>query len=330
MPDEGNTATIEAPSTAAAEAPSPSTSQTFAEAAAPAIAARETAYDTAFKEHLTEDDAPATPAAEPKADATAEVKDEAAPAAPAQQDLLTEGDKHVLSRAKIKPESLAGMSRETIDSFVNSFREQQAEQDRLRSDLGRYKPKEEAPKAEAQPQQTAKATPYGSKVDEVIGKIATSYDDEIKPLGDLFKETDGRLSQIEQTAQAIPAIMELLNDLVIDQALSGLATDYPSISSPESRDKVAARFLTEWNTGAYMRDGVKIGQAIRNAAKSAAKVVFTNTTEASAAASLVQNNKARLASQPKTGAPTTRAAPKTKEDVYDAAFDETIGKELAR
>lgn len=322
MLEDGTTATLE--SAPAETAPAAEVSTTATEAAADTGASTVAdVYDTAFEEHLA--DKPADPAAEPKPEVV--VAETPTTETPKQEGtFLTDGDKQVLGRSKITPEHLKGMTRESIDSLVGSLRDQQTEQDRLRSELGRLKPKDE-PAAAAKP---STPTSYGKKVDDAMSKVASSYDNEILPMGDLFKDLDGRINEVSETARALPIVMELLNELVIDQALSGLATDYPSISKPESRQKVADRFMAEWNSGAYLKNGVKFGQAIKNAAQSAAKVVFSNTTEASAAANLVKTNKDRLASQPKVGSATPPRKNMTESDVYDAAFQETIGKELAR
>lgn len=321
MPDEAaSTATIEAPATdtSAAEV-STSPGEAAVESSAPSTA---DVYDTAFEEHLAgETGTPAPVAKDPAASPDT--------AAPTQETFLTDGDKQVLERSKIKPDQLKGLARESIDALVGTLREQQSVQDGLRSELGRYKPKDDAPAKQAESKQPV-ATDYSKRVDDTIAKIAASYDDEIKPMAGLFTDLHGEINQVRESTQAVPMMMELMQDLVIEGALSGLEKEFPSITSPESRQRVMDRLMTEWSTGAYIKPGVKVGQAIREAARSAAKVTFNNTTEAAAAANLVKTNKDRLASQPKAGSPTNRPAPKTKDDMYDRAFEEHIAPELAR
>lgn len=326
-PEDGTTATLESP------APAETTTAVESPAAAPEAAVTSASpaadvYDDAYQEHLAEE--PAADAARPEPEAKTEAPATTATDPKQENGFLTEGEKQVLGRSKITPEQLKGLPREALDSVIGTLRDQQTEQDRLRSELGRFK-KEDAPAAPAKPAAEQQASPYSKQVDDTIAKIATSYDDEIKPMGDLFKTLHTDIDQVRESTRALPIMMELMNELVIDQALSGLASDYPSITNPESRQKVADRFLTEWNSGAYVRDGVKFGQAIKNAARSAAKVVFNTTTEASAAANLVKTNKDRLASQPKVGSQVAgRKGPQTENDVYSSAYHETIGKELGR
>lgn len=319
MPD-GSESTP-APSAPAADTASPAAPVSAAPAAEPQAPSSESVYDTAFQEHLAPKPdpeakaAPETPAAAPKAET---------PAAPAGEPALTDGEKAVLSRAKIEPKALQGLSREQIDLFVGSIRTQQAEQDSLRSQMGR-KPDAKDDKPAPEAKAPAAPTDWDAEVDQVIGKVAEAYDDEIKPVGDLVKKVGGRLGSLEQSVQAIPTMMNVLEELAIDLVVGGLEGDFPSVKTPESRAKVVERLKTEFATGAYGQNHGSLVSALRAAAKAAAQVTLgPATTEAAAAANLVNTNKNRLASQPKVGSGATRQPPKTADDVYDQAFQEHL------
>lgn len=336
MPDEptaqtpASSETIAAPA-AEAVAPAATVAEPAVQAAENSDLANDKIYDDAFAETMVEKDGavPAAPVAEAPETETAEnPKAETQTQQATQPSIsITESEEQVLRRAGFDAEDYAGWTREKIEARVTKLRQSQAEQDRVGAELATLK-RGAKPEAETKPNQEP-AKPAKSRLAEVREKLVASYDKDIEPLLDVLDQVEAEQGQLRETAAAVPAMTSLLSDLMVDLSLEHLKADYPSLSKPEARQQVIDRFWTEWNTGAYNKPGASMRDQVRSAMTNAAKVTFNNTTEQTAAANLVQANKQRLASQPRTGSPNARPAPRTADDVYNAEFEATIGKELA-
>lgn len=306
MPDEAATATEPTVETPATEAP----------AAAEPSASSDAIYDTAFTETMT-----TTPAAEKPAETVAPVVEAPKVETPSGP-VLTDGVKQILSRAGLKEDFITGWDQAKVDSFAGYLAKTQAEQDKLGAELGRLK---QTPEPKQAPKEEPK-TPESQWSQQHRAKYIEDYGDEAAPLLDRLDRFETENAQLREQASAIEPMAALVTDLLVDMGLSALEKDYPSIAKPDARKQVEDRFWLEWNTGAYAKPNTTLRQQLQMALASAAKVTFMNTTEQTAAVSLANANKAKLASQPKIGnsAPVKRA-PATTDDVYDAAFAETMG-----
>lgn len=315
MPDETLTTTAE-PSTPAEPSPAAGVAAP-PETAAPAADPYDAAYTTTMEPPAPEQDS------EPK------VEQAAPPLAPALKVApLTDGETSVLKRSGLEPTDVAGWSRQRIEQYVQFAGKVQRDADALGARAGNAaKPKEEPRAAEPAP-----PGEFTEDLTKVFDALATSYDADIKPLGELLSRMEaanaGYRQQAAQHAQVMPAIADLVTDLVMDVTLDSMVKEYPSLSAQEARQKVVDRFWTEWATGAYAKEGTGLRAQMREALANSAKVVFLNTTEQSAVASLVTKNKGIVAAQPKPGGANSRSAPKTKSDVYDEAFDQFLAPEV--
>ncbi len=319
MPDEP----IQSAPTDSAPAPeaTPSDPAATADTGAAAEAVSESIYDTAAAEMLNDGEASA-----PSTDEVVETTNAAKPDA-GDALAVTDGQKHVLSRAGFKDDFVAGWDAKRVDDFVAYLAKSQAEQDRLGAELGRYKQQPET-KPEAKPNE-AKAptkTPRTERITQVRQKLIEDAGEEFAPVFDLLQEMDSENAQYREQAGTVNVMADLVTELLVDMSVQKLATEYPSVSKPEARKQLEDRFWLEWNTGAYQKPGVSFREQIGAAINSAAKVTFRNVTEQSAAAQLVQTNKAKLATQPRIGhAGAARPRPTSTEDVYDIAYKETMG-----
>lgn len=288
---------------------------------AAAEAAEEAIYDAGMKELLAPEKGEATETlvkpVETKAVETKPATTETTTTGP----VLTESEEAALKRAGYEAEEYAGWDRAKIEGRVAKLRAAFAEHEKVVAKPAETKP--EAKKPEAKP------TPFGEKLTKVTEALVKEYEAPIGALGELFQDMDASVTAAREQAAMVPVLTELVGELVLQTALNGLTGDYPSLTKPDARQKVMERFWTEWNTGTYTKPGVSMLDQMRTALTNAAKVTFLNTNEQTAAASLVQANKARVASQPKPGSPNARPQPRSAEDIYNVAFEETIGKELA-
>lgn len=234
---------------------------------------------------------------------------------------ITESEEAVLKRAGYDADEYAAWDRAKIESKVGKLRTGQSEQDRIGSELARMKqgaePKVEAPKTEP-----AK-TPFRDAVATARAKAIADYDEGIAPIFDLVTQLADQNEQYAQQAAVVPMVTNMMGELVLDMAMDSMKAKYPSLDKPEARKQVTDRFWTEWNTGAYSKPGTSLRTQMVSALENAAKVTFVNLTENTAAASLVQANRNRLAGQPK--APQKpRPTVRTVDDVYDEAFNEHL------
>lgn len=261
---------------------------------------------------------------------------------------LSEDEQKVLNRAKVEPSQLAGLSRDQVRMVAEILRQDQAEQDNLGAQLGRLRQQleEKAPEQpEAEPDREAPESTdqdIAQEVDDLMEKLAESYDEDIKPLGDVLKSyatrtaaAERQVSHIASHLSAVDSVADLVTEMVLTRSFDSLAENFPSLSKPEVRARATKRFWTEWATGTYADHIAEHGilSAMNEAAKSAAKVLFGGT-EKEAVVQLVEQNRARVSGQPKTPSRAQRKGPSTEEDIYDEAFKESgladaIAKELA-
>lgn len=317
MPEE-STQTVAEPVVSSSAAPIAEAAPTTEVAAAPAPDVYETEIGLL-------DESPAVEAN------LAKIAETVQPAPQNQFTGLTEGEKQLLSRAGLPEAFIEGWDRPKLDNFTAYLAKSQADQDRLGAELGRLKGAQpEKPKEEAKAE-PAKPSPRTERIAQAKKDLIEKYDEDVAPIFDLINEIEadnaGLKQAIQEHGQNVPAMTELVQDLVLDMAFSGLEKDYPSITKPEVRKQVEERFWLEWNTGAYSKPGTPLRQQLASALGSAAKVSFLTHTESSAAASLVNGNKAKLQSQPKIGPQSARPKPRTTDDVYNESFAETMGAE---
>lgn len=311
MPDENTQTTDTAPAaevtTSVADAPSPESGA-------------DAQYDAAFEQYFGE------LAGGADADESQPQKTEAPAAEQATGLVLSDAEKSILARAQLNPEWFSGRSRSEIEATVAYLSKMQADADRMGAELGRLRPVQE--KAPEQQQQQQAPSPFASKLDSTFEKLEQAYEGDIGLLKELFTELHSQASGYQGQATQVSMMSEFLTEMAVDSAIDSLVSKYPSINAPEARQLVTDRFWMEMNTGEYAGKGSFRSQ-IRAAAENAAKVVFSNVTEQSAAASLVTANRDRVAAQPRVGSPKARGAPRSADEVYDQAFETTIGKELA-
>lgn len=303
------------------------TQEATVDTAAPAEAESDQLNDAAYDEAMTEllGDTPEEPDGGEdleddvtyKAGETPEPADTSTP-------LVTDGERAVLERAGLKPEMYADWKRGQVDEYVSWARQQQTEGDRHSAEMGRLKQK-----TDGDGQEQAKST-QPPAVSEFRNSLVDSFGEEINPLLDYVERIETEAAELRGQSGMISMMGQLLNDFATENALSAVAADYPSATKPEMRQKLIERFNVEWSTGAYAKPDRPIRESLVEAMRNAAKVTFMETTEASAAAQLVNKNRDRVKAQPRLGPEQRRRAPVTEDDVYDAAFEENLAPLLNR
>lgn len=300
-------------------------------------AANEAAYDEGVADLLKEDQSDDADIPEAESTETEEVETETPEETPATALELSEAEQQILKRAKIEPSQIAGLSRDQVRMWTEILRQNQAEQDALGAQLGRL---QQAATQEQQPTPQAKAEPtpmptdeqITKEVDDLMEKLTESYDEDIKPLGDVLKSYATRAAaaerQMAQTTEylgAVEMMTDLVSELAMERAFSSLADSYPSLSKSEVRERATNRFWTEWSTGTYADTIAQKGvlAAMQEAASNAAKVLFAGT-EKEAVVQLAEKNAHRVAGQPQTPKRKPPASkPKTEDDVYDEAWEKS-------
>lgn len=298
-------------------------------------------YEAAFQETMSEDlgeggaatdadadDRPAddedpqdkAPAKSKEGDESEEESQEKVKEEPSHPNLTT-SEQQALRRAKIPEEAWKHLSRDAIEQIA----EQQRAIDRIQAEAGRQKAEEQ--KAEAKPE-PVKADPNPGRFKETFDRLADVYGDEIGELGSLLSEIDSRQQQVEQVAQAIGPIGELLVDAVVDRFIDRLEKDNPTASKPEVRKQIRDRFRKEWKTGEYQPgEGESLIDVLGRVVNEAGRVTLAGvSSEAAAVAALVSQNKDRLKSQPKFGGAKAKPKPLTEDDVYDQVAKEVFGE----
>lgn len=295
----------------------------------------EAVYTEAFSETMAEDDEAGGdqgdeggPGSEIKAQEPA--KDKEVEASP--DFVLTYSQEEAIKRAKLDPSLLSSLPRENVEAFVSQLIESQSAQDRLGAELARLKgsePQEIEEEEEDDPPARSKG-PISDRIKKTFASLSEHYDDTLDPIATLLGEMESQFSQAQTHSNMVPAMAQLMSDVVLDMTLEHLKADYPSLKTPDARKRVEDRFWTEWNTGAYSRMDKPLREQIREAALNAAKVTFHNTTEQAAVLNLVNKNKAIVSAQPKVGPSKAPPRPVSEDDMYNKAFANTLGPELAR
>lgn len=322
------------------ETPSPATPQE-------AAAANDKAYDDAIAVMLS-DDAPEEPGeTTPATDGADEtgtkpgdngaVEPTAAAAAETEPLKLSDTEMQVLGRLHMTPEMIAGWSQEQREQFLANAQKREADQ------TASYKALQDKLKGGEQPDDTNPAdnppqvAPDGelaAEIQKVADDAVDNFGDEIKPLADLTLSLSQRLDAQTQQLQAAQASAtangELLVQMTIENGISALVSDYPSLSKDDVRQKVEERFVRDWKAeGSPHRNGqgpllTRVRQAIAEAAKSELGTV----TESAAQVALVNQSKDRLKNQPDPAQGKPRQQPKTEDDLYNQAFDKHLKDEL--
>lgn len=332
MPDDTTIASAEPSqsdtSTATQDAPSTGTDSATAESKP----SSDDIYDQVATEVFAED------ADDDKVfvEASKPAPESAAPAPEASKaQAITESEVAVLKRAGYEDDEFKDWDRQKIEAKVAKLRPAQAEQDRIGSEYARLKKSGEQPKPEekdeAKPESKAEFKPpagkFGERLAQARAKAIEDYDEGIAPVFDLVADLASRNEALEQQQSVVPLMAELMGEVILESAARSLETKYPSLNKPEARGKVMERFWAEFNSGAYSKPGVSIRQQMASALENAAKVTFLNVTENTAVANLVTANKARVAGQPKAPSGNARKQPLTRDDIYDQAYQETLGKD---
>ena len=308
------------------DAPSVPTETTDAPADNAEPVSDDSVYDSVADDVLSDDDGddeddgvdPAPKASEPDSDDAPQDKGKK-PVAPGNN--LTDAEKSVLDRAQVPKDQWGTISRAAVDALVNA----QQTMDRLQAERGREqqeKPEETKEKPEKKPERAE-----NPDISRVMDELAAEYGDEIKPIGNLLASLDSRNESARQAAQTMPYVKSLVEDIAFEMATQSVMAQYPSADKPEARQQLRQRIQRELAVGDYLKDGVGLLQAVREAASQSARVLFSGVNETAAAADLVSKNKDRLASQPKVK---SRAAsprkPKTEDEIYDSIADEVLSE----
>lgn len=310
------------PESDAAEAPQDA-AETEQQPEAGEAAEADAVYDDAVGDLLSSDDAEA----EGEDEQVDGAEDDAGDDGDAHQDAaeepdvidieVTEEQMRAFQRANIEPDALIGLPPEQIDRLATQLAQSQAEMDRLGAQRGR----EDAEDGEDADQTQAQQPPsdLNKAIDDAMSQLIDSYDEDIKPLGDVLKQVVGQVGQFGEIGQQVQAqshMADMMTEFMLSQSMAGLTANYPSIDKPEVQKQVTDRFWVEWNTGQHFKEGTTPYQAMQSALRDAAKHVFANTDESSAVANLVQKNKQRVKSQPKAGR-NQPDRPMSEDDVYD-------------
>jgi len=290
------------------------------------------AMDAAFEKHLAPElsgsNAGQKPADAPGSPATGK------PEAPAQ---LTDAQAQTLSRSHMTPEMIAGWDDKQRTDFFANAEKREADQTsgykKLQEKLADQSQTPE-PKPKGEPASTAaQVTPVGDfaeSAQKVVDELATTYGDEIKPLGDLTVKLGQTLDNTNQALAQLQASSAnkdgLIVQLSIQQAISDLVVDYPSLNKAEARKKVEARFVSDWQSegNAHRNGTAPLLDRLRMAMTDAAKAEFGTTTETAAQVALANNTKERLTNQPDASDGKARQAPQTQDDIYDQAFEKHL------
>ena len=331
MPDDAAVATpaTQEPGSQSGTTPTPTPVETPVELTAAQI--DDAAMDAAFEKHLAPElsgsNAGQKPADAPGSPATG--KPEAA--AP-----LTDAQAQTLSRLHMTPEMIAGWDDTQRTEVLANAEKREADQTssfkKLQDQLAGQTPE---PKPKGEPASTAaQVTPAGDfaeSAQKVVDELATTYGDEIKPLGDLTVKLGQTLDTTNQAIAELQASSAskdgLIVQLSIQSAISDLVGDYPSLNKAEARKKVEAKFVSDWQSeGSIHRNGTApLLDRLRAAMTDAAKAEFGTTTETAAQVALANKNKTQLTNQPDAGDGKARSGPpQTEDDIYDQAYQKHL------
>lgn len=286
------------------------------------------AYDSELSGLIGNDDAEGATQAAETGDETQ--TDETPSQTPAAKSVLTLAGQKALESVGIDAELVTGWPQEKLNNFIDKIRATQDSAQRW-AEVSERQEQAQLQKAAEQAKQNRQPSEFRQQVDEIFSKLAESYDEDIKPLAGLFSSMDERIAEMSESAGIVPQIGALLTELVLSNELRSLEAQYPTLSKADAREKVTERFWTEWKTGEYQKLQKPIIEQIREAITNSTRVTFNNIDEKTAVANLVNKNKKLVQSQPKLSS--GRQNPNrtgSEDDIYDSAFEETIGKELSR
>lgn len=310
-------------------------------------------YDKAFDQFL----APDAPGADQSSD---DAQDQAGEAAqqqqtqqaedyPTQAPELTEQQTELLQRSHLTPEMVAGWTTQQRDEFFSNAAKREADQASFSrskgdevADLKRRLDELEKGKGKDQIDDNAgttdAGTPDAAKLGEtfktVLTDLSDTYGDEFKaleaPIMGIVEQAEQLSGQLAQTEQALNVQNRVIVDMVIDKGIGDLATEYPALSEEATRSDVEAEFVKLWKAddSPYRTGQGPLLQRVKQGIKAAAdsKLGTKTKTQAAAQAALLDKTKQQLANQPGDGQGRTQKKPLTEDQMYDQAFEETIGK----
>ena len=261
---------------------------------------------------------------------------------------LTQTDIQVLKRSHLSPEMVKSWTPEQRAEVLENLRkretdtsqtyqQQQAEIQRLKAELAgdsqKTQQKQETPANNPEPPDSSEpeegsweafAAKHVDQVTEVFGDDYKPAAEATRQLGKVADQLTGQLKQAETRVNQSNA---LIVEMMLDNGIQSLVTQYPSLDKADAQKRVVDRFKRDWATaGNPHREGDgPYTQRVRAALADAAKAEFGTVTEAAASTALVNKTKTRLKTQPKTGRGKARKTATTVDDVYDEAFEETMG-----
>jgi hypothetical protein len=264
---------------------------------------------------------------DPEAEAEGEVEDEAEAEVESDEDdyiELTEEQEMVLDMLGLEPEDIEGWSPERLDDLVDRMLDQAEalEESGVDTDEGDFDYSDD-PMVEA----------FDTAADELISQMVEEYGEEIRPMGDMFKAIARDASQSRQavveTSELMIDVATMQAEMALENLIPGFEKEFPSIAKPGVREKVTERFWSNWETGQYMQPGAMFA-GVREALNDAVSATFGGqTTEANAAASLVEKNRRLVQNQPKPGPQKPpRAKPMSEDERVESVYDDGVAELL--
>lgn len=254
---------------------------------------------------------------------------------------LSEQDQQLLQRLHVPQQVVEHMepqqAREFLDTQHKRERDQQAEYNRLKQggqqqgqageqggDDSQQQP-EQGGEGEGQPPDAETALSElrqeAEEFQRTYGEEAKGFTDKVdKALTAIRAEAQqgGDTQQLQQQNQQMAG---LIGELTIEQGMRDLASDFPSLSKPEVRQRVEQRMKQDWPNSQHRKSGGSMPQRITAALRDAARAELGSTTEAAAQVSLANRTKERLQQQPSNGSGRGNPTPMSQEDVYDQALN---------
>lgn len=341
MPDDANAQ----PSPAPAEAPAEEITE-------------DQVYDQAFDEIFNgdegaQDEAGTTPEAQPTQDQLAgEAAENPDTTTTDQPGEFTEEQTELLARNHMTPEMVAGWKPEQRAQFFENAakrendqrtfgREKGSEVAELRKRLDQLEGKNGQQGGSDGEGQDQPGDPseedlgeLGESFKAALSDLTDTYGDEFKaletPIMGVIKLTNTLQDKLGKAETVMQTQNRLVVDMVIDKGMSELATDYPSLSEAKPRADVEAKFTELWqakDSKFRLGEGPVLSR-VKAAIKAAADTTLGTRTEAAAQAQLLDKTKKRLNQQPRDGSGRTDRTPTSEDEMYDQAFEETIGKKI--
>lgn len=256
---------------------------------------------------------------------------------------LSDDDRQLLQRSHLDAEAIAAMPDTQRQAFVANLRQRESDQmaswnamnqqvQALQQQVAQLNGGQDAPDGGGQ-QPT-----YTDQVQETIDSLADTFGDEVKPLATLFQGLHEQNTQLQQQAGQVQPMSRLVVDLTMDNALRDLASAFPSLSEPDSRQKVLDAFKNGgWaNSPHRQAQGAtldRIKAALRETATGLLGTPNGNTAAGGSpnnqqATQHAQQQAQQLAGQPQAGHARGRDRPVTEDDVYSQAFDAHLAPDV--